>query len=59
MGLIIDFKNKLITWGKYRTNMKPASVTVNNSYSIDNLKGVKELVGQMVGDNDKNPRHQV
>eukprot|EP00957_Ditylum_brightwellii_P079253 6026986-Ditylum_brightwellii.AAC.1 len=59
LGLIIDFKNKLITWGKYCTNMKLAGVSVNDSYSIDNPRGVDELVGWMAGDNYKNPRHQV
>eukprot|EP00957_Ditylum_brightwellii_P110388 8418929-Ditylum_brightwellii.AAC.1 len=53
MGLIIDFKNKLITWGKYCTNMKPDDVSVNNSYLIDNPTGVNELVGWMAGDNYK------
>ena len=47
LGLIIDFKNKLITWGKYHANMKPTSVSVNNSYSIDTPRGVNELVGRM------------
>eukprot|EP00957_Ditylum_brightwellii_P084909 6456442-Ditylum_brightwellii.AAC.1 len=47
MGLIIDFENKL------RNNMKPANVSVNNSYSIDNLRGVDKLVDQMAGDNYK------
>ena len=59
LGLIIDFKNKLITWGKYHANMKPASVSVNNSYSVDNQRGVNELVGWMAGDNYKNPRCQI
>eukprot|EP00957_Ditylum_brightwellii_P040801 3089041-Ditylum_brightwellii.AAC.1 len=36
MGLIITFENKLITWEKYHANMKPTTVSVNNSYSIDN-----------------------
>eukprot|EP00957_Ditylum_brightwellii_P027234 2059064-Ditylum_brightwellii.AAC.1 len=53
MGLIIDFENKLITWGKYHTNMKPAIISVNNSYSIDNPRGVNELVGQMASGNYK------
>eukprot|EP00957_Ditylum_brightwellii_P025111 1900704-Ditylum_brightwellii.AAC.1 len=59
MGLIIDFENELITWGKYRTNMKPAGVSVNNSYSIDNPMGVNKLIGWMAGDNYKNPRSQI
>eukprot|EP00957_Ditylum_brightwellii_P058456 4432749-Ditylum_brightwellii.AAC.1 len=53
MGLIIDFKNDLIAWGKYCTNMKPSSVSVNNSYSISDPKGVNNLVGQMARDNYK------
>eukprot|EP00957_Ditylum_brightwellii_P015384 1157565-Ditylum_brightwellii.AAC.1 len=53
MGLIIDFENKLINWGKYHTNTKPAGVSVNNSYSIDNPTGVNELVGWMARDNYK------
>eukprot|EP00957_Ditylum_brightwellii_P088330 6728262-Ditylum_brightwellii.AAC.1 len=53
MGLIIDFENKLITWGKYCTNMKPMGDSINNSYSIDNPMGVDELIGWMVGDNYK------
>eukprot|EP00957_Ditylum_brightwellii_P091187 6942432-Ditylum_brightwellii.AAC.1 len=53
MGLIIDFENELITWGKYYTNMKPASVSVNDSYLIDNPRGVNKLVGWMAGDNHK------
>eukprot|EP00957_Ditylum_brightwellii_P002432 187313-Ditylum_brightwellii.AAC.1 len=51
IGLIIDFENKLITWGKYHTNMKPTGVAVNNSYSIGNPRGVDKLIGQMAGDN--------
>eukprot|EP00957_Ditylum_brightwellii_P062367 4732575-Ditylum_brightwellii.AAC.1 len=31
--------------------MKPASVPVNNSYSIDDPRGVNKLVGWMAGDN--------
>eukprot|EP00957_Ditylum_brightwellii_P145376 11070819-Ditylum_brightwellii.AAC.1 len=53
MGLIIDFENELTTWGKYRTNMKPASVSVNDSYLIDNPRGVNKFVDQMAGDNYK------
>eukprot|EP00957_Ditylum_brightwellii_P077043 5854795-Ditylum_brightwellii.AAC.1 len=53
MDLIIDFENKLITCGKYHTNMKPAGVSVNNSCSIDNPTGVNALVGWMAGDNYK------
>eukprot|EP00957_Ditylum_brightwellii_P011609 877684-Ditylum_brightwellii.AAC.1 len=53
MDLIIDFENKLITLGKYRTNMKPTGVSVNDSYSIDNPTGVDEFVGQMARDNYK------
>eukprot|EP00957_Ditylum_brightwellii_P068823 5224255-Ditylum_brightwellii.AAC.1 len=53
MGLIIDFKNKLITWGKYHTFMKPPGVFVNNSYSIDVPRGVDELIGWMARDNYK------
>ena len=45
LGLIIDFENKLITWGKYHANMKPTSGSGNNSYSIDNQIGVDKLVG--------------
>eukprot|EP00957_Ditylum_brightwellii_P052492 3980648-Ditylum_brightwellii.AAC.1 len=33
--------------------MKPASVSVNNSYSISNPKGVDKLVSQMAGSNYK------
>eukprot|EP00957_Ditylum_brightwellii_P060461 4591136-Ditylum_brightwellii.AAC.1 len=51
VGLIIDFNNELITWEKYHANMKPAIVSINNSYSIDDPRGVNELVGQMAGDN--------
>jgi hypothetical protein len=53
LGMIIDFKTKLITWGKYHTNMKPTSVSVNDSYSIDDPRGINELVGRMAGDNYK------
>eukprot|EP00957_Ditylum_brightwellii_P127560 9727661-Ditylum_brightwellii.AAC.1 len=53
MGLIIDFENKLITWGKYHPNMKPASASVNNSYLIDNPRSVVKLVCKMAGDNYK------
>eukprot|EP00957_Ditylum_brightwellii_P117357 8950254-Ditylum_brightwellii.AAC.1 len=53
LGMIIDFKNKLITLGKYHANMKPATVSVNDSYSIDDPRGVDELVGRMAGDNYK------
>eukprot|EP00957_Ditylum_brightwellii_P145381 11071090-Ditylum_brightwellii.AAC.1 len=53
MGLIIDFENKLITWGKYCTNIKPASVSVNSSYLIDNPRGVDKLVGWIARDNCK------
>eukprot|EP00957_Ditylum_brightwellii_P060604 4601451-Ditylum_brightwellii.AAC.1 len=53
MGLIIDFENKLITWGKCQANMKPATFSVNNSYSIDNPRGVDKLVGWMAGDSYK------
>ena len=53
LGLIIDFENELITWGKYHANMKPSSVSVNDSYSIDDPRGVDELVGRMAGDNYK------
>ena len=53
IGMIIDFKNKLITWGKCHANMKPTNGSVNNSYSIDNPRGVNELVGRMAGDNYK------
>eukprot|EP00957_Ditylum_brightwellii_P199257 15188867-Ditylum_brightwellii.AAC.1 len=53
MGLIIDVENKLTTWGKCRTNMKPAGVSVNDSYLIDNPTGVDKLVGQMARDNYK------
>eukprot|EP00957_Ditylum_brightwellii_P016920 1276056-Ditylum_brightwellii.AAC.1 len=53
LDLIIDFKNELITWGKYHTNMKPAAVSVNNSYLIDNPRGVDGLVGRTAGDNYK------
>eukprot|EP00957_Ditylum_brightwellii_P191267 14563280-Ditylum_brightwellii.AAC.1 len=53
MGLIIDFENKLITWGKYCTNMKLTSVSINNSYLIDNPRGANMLVGRMAKDNYK------
>eukprot|EP00957_Ditylum_brightwellii_P160587 12225671-Ditylum_brightwellii.AAC.1 len=53
MGLIIDFESKLITWGKYCTNMKPTGVSVNNSYLIDDPTGVDKLIGQMARDNYK------
>eukprot|EP00957_Ditylum_brightwellii_P151054 11502586-Ditylum_brightwellii.AAC.1 len=53
LGMIIDFKNELITCGKYHANMKPATASVSDSYSIDNPRGVDELVGQMAGDNYK------
>eukprot|EP00957_Ditylum_brightwellii_P034030 2577440-Ditylum_brightwellii.AAC.1 len=53
MGLVIDFENKLITWGKYRTNMKPTGVSINDSYLIDNPMGVSKLIGGMAGDNYK------
>eukprot|EP00957_Ditylum_brightwellii_P168586 12832194-Ditylum_brightwellii.AAC.1 len=59
MGLIIDFENKLITRGKYHTNMKPAGDSASSSYSIDDPTGVNKLVGQMARDNYKNPRHQI
>ena len=52
MGLIIDFRKK-ITWGKYHINMKPTNVSVNNSYSIDDPRGVNKLVGWMAKDNCK------
>ena len=51
MVLIIDFENELITWGKYCTNMKPASVSVNTFYFIGDPRGVNELVGWMTRDN--------
>eukprot|EP00957_Ditylum_brightwellii_P168118 12798528-Ditylum_brightwellii.AAC.1 len=53
LGLVIDFKNKVITWGKYHTNMKPASISVNDSYLIDNPRGVNKFVGQMARDSYK------
>eukprot|EP00957_Ditylum_brightwellii_P091089 6934697-Ditylum_brightwellii.AAC.1 len=53
LGMIIDFDNKLTTWGKYHTNMKPTSGSVINLYSIDDPRGVNELVGRMAGDNYK------
>eukprot|EP00957_Ditylum_brightwellii_P028847 2179654-Ditylum_brightwellii.AAC.1 len=53
LGLIIDFENKLITWGEYHANIKPATVSVNNSYLIDNPRSVGKRVGQMAGDNYK------
>eukprot|EP00957_Ditylum_brightwellii_P024677 1864617-Ditylum_brightwellii.AAC.1 len=34
--------------------MKPNSVSVNNLYSINDPKGVNEIVGWMAGDNYKN-----
>eukprot|EP00957_Ditylum_brightwellii_P002256 173919-Ditylum_brightwellii.AAC.1 len=33
--------------------MKPAGVTVHDSYSVDNPTGVNKLVGWMAGDNYK------
>eukprot|EP00957_Ditylum_brightwellii_P061301 4652634-Ditylum_brightwellii.AAC.1 len=33
--------------------MKPATVSVNDSYSIDNPRGVNKIIGQMAGDNHK------
>ena len=33
--------------------MKPATISVNDSYSIDNPRGVNKLVGWMAGDNYK------
>eukprot|EP00957_Ditylum_brightwellii_P156110 11882615-Ditylum_brightwellii.AAC.1 len=51
MRLIIDFKNELITYGKYCTNMKPASVSGNDSSSIDDPRDVNKLVGWMARDN--------
>eukprot|EP00957_Ditylum_brightwellii_P184389 14044507-Ditylum_brightwellii.AAC.1 len=33
--------------------MKPASVSVNNSYLIDDPRGVSKLIGRMAGDNYK------
>eukprot|EP00957_Ditylum_brightwellii_P146181 11130575-Ditylum_brightwellii.AAC.1 len=33
--------------------MKPAGVSVNNSYLIDNPRGINKLVGQMARDNHK------
>ena len=51
--MIIDFENKLITWGKYHANMKPTSGSVNNLYLIDDPRGVNKLVGRMAGDNYK------
>jgi hypothetical protein len=53
MGLIIDFKNRLLTWGNHCTNMKPSSVSVNDSYSINDPTGVNKLIGQMAGDEYK------
>eukprot|EP00957_Ditylum_brightwellii_P017810 1340559-Ditylum_brightwellii.AAC.1 len=53
LGMIIDFENKLITSGKYYANMKPTSGSVNDSYLIDNPRGVDKLVDQMAGDNYK------
>ena len=53
LGLVIDFENKLITWGKYHANMKSASVSVKDSYLIDNPRGVNKLAGWMAGDNYK------
>ena len=53
LGMIIDFENKLITGGKYHANMKPVTISVNNSHSIYNPRGVNELVGRMAGDNYK------
>ena len=50
LGMIIDFKNELITWGKYHAKMKPTSGSVNDSHSIDDPRGVNKLVGQMTGD---------
>eukprot|EP00957_Ditylum_brightwellii_P116672 8899746-Ditylum_brightwellii.AAC.1 len=53
MGLLIDFKSKLITWGKYHTDMKPTGVSVNDSYSIDNPRDVNKLIDQMDKDHYK------
>eukprot|EP00957_Ditylum_brightwellii_P130069 9921083-Ditylum_brightwellii.AAC.1 len=53
LGMIIDFDNKSITWDKYYANMKPSSVSVNNSYSIDDPRGVDKLIGWMAKDNYK------
>eukprot|EP00957_Ditylum_brightwellii_P045035 3416529-Ditylum_brightwellii.AAC.1 len=53
LGMIIDFENKIITWGKYHTNIKPASVSVNDLYSIDDPRGIDKLIGRMAGDNYK------
>eukprot|EP00957_Ditylum_brightwellii_P058924 4468734-Ditylum_brightwellii.AAC.1 len=53
LGMIIDFEDESITWGKYHANMKPINISVNNSYSIDDPRGVNKLVGQMAGDNYK------
>ena len=53
MGLIIYFENKLIIWENYHTNMKPTSGSVQNSYSINDPKGVNKLVGLMAKDNYK------
>eukprot|EP00957_Ditylum_brightwellii_P211405 15366135-Ditylum_brightwellii.AAC.3 len=46
-------ENELITWEKYHANMKPASGSVNNSYLIDDPRGVDKLIGRMAGDNCK------
>ena len=53
MCLIIDFESELITWGKYHTNMKPAGVSGNNSYLINNPRSVDKLVSWMAKDNYK------
>eukprot|EP00957_Ditylum_brightwellii_P006755 512585-Ditylum_brightwellii.AAC.1 len=42
-----------LAWEIYSTNMKPASVSVDDSHLIDNPMGVDELVGRMVRDNYK------
>eukprot|EP00957_Ditylum_brightwellii_P104037 7925971-Ditylum_brightwellii.AAC.1 len=53
LGLIIDFENKLITWGKYCTIMKATSVSADDFYLISNPKGVDKLIVQMAGDSYK------
>ena len=53
MGLIIDLKNRLLTWGNHCTVMKPSSVFANDSYSINDPTGVNKLIGQMAGDEYK------
>eukprot|EP00957_Ditylum_brightwellii_P040770 3086299-Ditylum_brightwellii.AAC.2 len=53
MGLIIDFKHKLITWGIYHTIMKPSGVSVNYSYSVNDPTGADKFIGQIAGDNYK------